>query len=182
MVVDFRSSHAAHSPLYINNELVESVSEYKYLGTIIDCNFNFNKNVTSVYKKLNSRLYFARQLYRLKVDNKIMQLFYMSIIQSVMTFSIVCWYGNTSAESKNKLSRIIKVCEKMNVNTMCIEDLYRKCTVQRCKAILKDQTHPLYCKYTLLPSRRRYRSIKCRTARYSKSFIPSSTRLLNENM
>lgn len=140
MVVDFRLSQNVHPPLYINNELVETVKEYKYLGTTIDSNFTFKQNVDSIYKKVNSRLYFARQLYNLKVDNKVMELFYQSIVQSVMNFSIVCWFGNCSVESKCKLTRIIKTCTKLGIKTMSIEELYLKSTAQRCKVITQDET------------------------------------------
>jgi len=180
MLIDFSVSKAVHSPLYINNELVETVKEYKYLGTIIDCNFNFNENTNSVFKKVNARLYFARKLHKLRVDKNILELFYVSIIQSVLSFSIVCWFGNCSAESKGRLTRVIKTCNKLGVNTTSLEDLYKKSAILRCGIILKDDTHPLNRSYNLLPSGKRYRSAKSRTARYSNSFVPSSIRLIND--
>ena len=180
MVVDFRTASCTHSPLYIDDELVESVTEYKYLGTIIDHRFTFNVNVDAVYKKVKSRLYFVRQLSRLRIDNAIMKLFYTSIVQSVISFSIICWFGNCSSESKCKISRVIKTCSKLGVqNTSSLEDIYRKCSLQRCKVIRGDPLHPLHNSYVMLPSGKRLRSIKCRTSRYTKSFVPSSIRQLN---
>jgi hypothetical protein len=181
MVVDFRAVPIVHSPLYINEELVENVTEYKYLGTIIDHQFNFNQNVSTVYKKVNSRLYFVRKLKQINVDTKILELFYSSIVQSVLAFSIICWYGSCSVESKHKLTRIINICSKLGVsNVASLDDIYRKCPIQRCKVILNDESHPLFCHYNLLPSGRRLRSLKSRTARYTKSFVPSSVRLIND--
>ena len=156
MLVDFRTTVVTHAPLYINEELVESVNDYKYLGTIIDRNFNFSQNIDALYKKVNSRLYFARKLYKLRIDNTILELFYMSIIQSLITFSIVCWYGNSTADSKNKLARVINTCRRLGVDTVSVEDLYKKSALQRCQAILKDDTHPLRSSYCLLPSGKRY--------------------------
>ena len=180
MVVDFRSSQYVHPPLYINDELVECVTEYKYLGTIIDQNFTFNLNVQSVYKKANSRLYFIRKLCKLRVDNKILELFYSSIVQSVISFSIICWYGNCSMASKQKVTRIIRNCSRLGVKkVVSLEDLFRKSTLQRCNVIMNDTQHPLHMHYNKLPSGRRLRSIKTRTARYANSFVPSSVRLLN---
>lgn len=57
MLVDFSSSPNIQQPPYINGELVESVSEYKYLSTIIDNKFGFNKNAEAVYKKVNSSMF-----------------------------------------------------------------------------------------------------------------------------
>jgi hypothetical protein len=181
MVVDFRATEFVHSPLYINNELVESVKEYKYLGTVMDNCFTFNGNVDVIYKKVSSRLYFVRKLRNLNIDSTIMNLFYTSIVQSVMSFAIICWFGNCSVESKYKLTRAIKICKKLGVqNAMPLEDIFNKCTLQRCKVIVNDEMHPLHACYNMLPSGRRWRSVKARTSHYSKSFVPSSIRLLND--
>jgi uncharacterized protein YpmS len=51
MIVDF-SKNSSHTPLYIANEQVEVVNDYKYLGVTIDNNFNFNCHVTSLYKNV----------------------------------------------------------------------------------------------------------------------------------
>ena len=174
MVVDFRKS-PSHTPLYINGEIVELVKEYKYLGTVIDDRFNFNSNVQKIYKKALSRMYFVRQLRKLNIDDKIMKLFYTSIVQSVITFAIVCWYGNCGIEIKDKLNRIVRNCEKLGVlNTVPLLDIYKKSVLHRSKVIINDSLHPLHKQYELLPWGRRLRSINCKTARYAKSFIPYS--------
>ena len=181
MVVDFSPASVDHNPLYINNELVENVSEYKYLGTIIDNKFNFNQNVDAVHKKAYSRLYFVRQLSRLHVDHKILELFYTSIIQSVIAFSIICWHGNSNIQGKSKLEKVINSCRKLGIlNAASLEDIFKKSTIQRCKVIINDQLHPLHNLYAMLPSGKRLRSIKCRTTRYIRSFVPCSVKLLND--
>ena len=115
MIVDFRRTHCDHEPLVINNVAVDVVENYKYLGTIIGDKFTFNQHAENVFKKSNSRMYFLRQLKKLDVDSKIVQLFFTSVVQSVINFSISCWYGNCSVEAKNKLSRILRNCEKLGV-------------------------------------------------------------------
>ena len=180
MIVDFRTSEHEHLPLYIGGEIVESVLEYKYLGTIIDDKFTFNQNVIATYKKANSRLYFVRKLSKLNVDSQILEMFYSSIVQSIITFSIICWYGNCSMETKDKLTRIIRNCCKLGINTSTLEELYVKYVKLRCKVIRKDKEHPLHNMYQLLPSGKRLRSTKCRTTRYARSFIPASIKILNK--
>ena len=180
MIVDFRTSEHEHLPLYIGGEIVESVLEYKYLGTIIDDKFTFNQNVIATYKKANSRLYFVRKLSKLNVDSQILEMFYSSIVQSIITFSIICWYGNCSMETKDKLTRIIRNCCKLGINTSTLEELYVKYVKLRCKVIRKDNEHPLHNMYQLLPSGKRLRSTKCRTTRYARSFIPASIKILNK--
>ena len=180
MIVDFRVSPVTHDALYIKGEQVQVVSEYKYLGTIIDNRFSFDINVNAVYKKALKRVYFVRQLCKMKIDRSILNLFYMSIVQSVLTFAISCWYGNCNGESKGKIGKIVKSCKRLGVtNTQPVLELYKKVIKQRSEIIRTDCSHPLYYSYQLLPSNRRLRAAKCRTARYSRSFIPSSIRILN---
>lgn len=183
MIVDFSTSPVDQQLLYINGETVERVQDYKYLGTIIDNKFNFNKNVESVYKKINCRMYFVRKLSKLSFNGKIMDIFYSSIIQSVLSFSITCWYGNCNVELKNKLCRIMRNCRKLGVrNISPLLEIYKRSLIQRCEVIQGDLTHPLNTNFQMLPSGRRLRSLHCRTARYSKSFVPNSIRILNERI
>ena len=180
MIVDFRKSAVEHPPLYIAEQLVDRVTEYKYLGTILDDKFTFASNITCAYKKVCSRVYFVRQLRKLNVNGTILDLFYKSVISSVLSFSIACWLGNSSLESQGLLSRVINICHKLGVrDTKSLDEMYSKSVKQRCKAILKDNKHPLKGKYELLKSGRRWRSAKCRTVRYGNSFVPASIRMLN---
>ena len=181
MIVDFRKSVVDYPPLYTDQQMVERVNEYKYLGTVLDNQFKFGPNIKCVYKKVCTRVYFVRQLRKLNVDRNILDLFYSSIIASVMSFSISCWFGNSTAASQRHLDRTIMTCTKLGVRvTKSLYELYKKSAEQRCKVILKDDDHPLNCKYKLMRTGRRWRSIKCRTARYNLSFVPASIRLLNK--
>ena len=180
MIVDFRQSSVDHSPLLIGDQVVERVTEYKYLGTILDNKFTFAANINCVYKKVCSRIYFIRQLRKLKVDGKILDLFYTSTVSSVISFSISCWFGNSSQESQRHLTRVINTCSEIGVNnTKSLDELYRKSINMRRRSIIKDKQHPLNSKYRLLKSGRRWRSARCRTERYGKSFVPASIRAMN---
>ena len=79
MIFDFRRTPSCLSPLCINKEEVEIVNTYKYLGTIIDNHLKFDENTNAIYKKVNSRVFFVRQLKRLNIDGTIMNLFYESL-------------------------------------------------------------------------------------------------------
>ena len=180
LITDFRISEVEHQPLYINNEPVETVHEYKYLGTIIDDKFNFTQNVQAIHKKVHFRVFFLRQLRKLHLDDSILKLFYTSVIQSVISFSITCWFGNSTQEATNRLNRVIETCKRLGAsNASTLKDIYEKCVLQRTVVIRADTSHPLSSQYQLLPSGRRLRSIKCRTTRYSNTFIPASIKALN---
>ena len=94
MVIDFRKNKSVIPTLDIRGHSIERVSEYKYLGTIFDDQLKFDKYSKSIYSKLNQRLYFLRKLYSFRIDNTILDMFYKTIVQSVLSFNLVCVFGN----------------------------------------------------------------------------------------
>ncbi len=51
----------------------------------------------------------------------------------------------------------------------------------KAKSIVEDPTHPSHSLFQLLPSGRRYRSIRARSTRLLNSFFPQAVRALNSN-
>lgn len=60
-----------------------------------------------------------------------------------------------------------------------LENISISCCLRRTKAITSDPSHPAYPMFDLLPSGRRYRSIKSRTSRLMNSFFPWAIRTVN---
>ena len=71
---------------------------------------------------------------------------------------------------------------KVFINNFSLDQIYVTFSKIRCNTIIKDSQHPLNNSYQLLPSGRRFQSLKCRTSRYSNSFLPSSIRILNNDI
>ena len=101
MCIEFRRYPPAQTDTVIHDNKVEVVDEYKYLGTTIVNKLRWDRHCTVMYKKCQQRLYCLRKLRSFNVDNTI--LFYKSCIQSVLTFSFICWFLGTSV----KKTRII---------------------------------------------------------------------------
>ena len=47
-----------------------------------------------MYKKGQQRLYCLRKLAKFSIDKTLMKLFYSAYIESVISFSIICWYSS----------------------------------------------------------------------------------------
>ena len=56
MMVDFRKKDNITLPLVIDQDEIEVVSEYKYLGTYIDKDLSWNPNTQSIASKANQRV------------------------------------------------------------------------------------------------------------------------------
>ena len=92
LIIDHRRNATEHRAVTIHEVVVEQVQEYKYLGTTISNSLNWSKNIESLQKKANQRLYFVRTLKKLHVEDRLVALFYNSIIESVLSYNIVCYF------------------------------------------------------------------------------------------
>ena len=98
MIIDFRRQKSTPTPLVINNETVEIVHTYKYLGFTVDDKLNWHEHCNELIKKINKRMYFLRKLKSFRLNNEVLYTFYCSILGSVITFGISCWGSSITAE------------------------------------------------------------------------------------
>ena len=72
--------HPLSQPLMIKGQTVETVSTFKYLGTVVDENLTFTDNVEYIYKKAQQRLFLLRKLRSFNISAEVLQLVYRSLI------------------------------------------------------------------------------------------------------
>ena len=180
IVFDFRKEKSVVHPTVIHGDEVEIVDTYKYLGTVFDSQLKFDVNTHSLVKRGQQRIYLLRKLKSFSVDTKILSLFYQSFIESLLTFSFICWFHGLTVKDRNSLNSIVNVCSKIigvrqrDLSSFCDQQILRK-TVR----IFECHEHCLEPEFRLLPSGRRYVMPLCKGNRRSKSFIPCAIRLLN---
>ena len=176
VIVDFRQKKKSPiRPLYINGEIIETVDSFKFLGTIISNDLKWEQNVDKLVKKANQRLFFLRQLRRFGVKKEILMQFYRSVVESILTFSIVVWYGNTTEKQKTSLNRVVKSAAKIVGETLpTLSSLYLQRVNSRAQKIIKDSSHPANNLFQLLRSKRRFRYFKTKTERFKNSFYPKA--------
>ena len=113
MCIDFRNDPPSQTDTLIHEDKVEVVDEYKYLGTIIDNRLSWDRHCSATYKMCRQRLYCLRKLRSFNIGNTIVSMFYESFIQSVLTFSLICWFRNIRQKDKNNLQRIVNISSKV---------------------------------------------------------------------
>ena len=167
-------------PVQIKTEDVEKVENFKYLGTVLDSNLTFCAHVDLICKKANQRMYLVRKLKTFEVDKDILETIYRSLVESIIVFNIVTFYGHISVREKARLNRIVNIASKVvGKKQKCLNDLYQQSVIKKGKNIIDDVNHPLNRHFELLPSGRRLRTPKFRRQIYNKSFVPSAIRILN---
>jgi hypothetical protein len=180
LIIDFRLKPGHIPDLEIEGAKVERVSEYKYLGTILDNKLTFDANTEAIHKRCQSRMYCLQKLRSLNVNNTVLGNFYRCFIESVLTFGFLCWFGGLSVKNRNVLNRVVKVCGKVvgeRQENLCT--LYDCRVVKKARVIARDSSHVLAQHYQLLPSGRRFRMPKVSKVRTKNSFVPRSVEMLN---
>ena len=66
MLIDFRKALTVIPDLFIDGVKVERVTEYKYLGTVLDNKLNFNKNTDFIHKRCQPRIFCLQKLRSLR--------------------------------------------------------------------------------------------------------------------
>ena len=133
-------------------------------------------------KKVNQRMYLIRKLKTFGVDKKMLEMIYRSLVESILTFNIVTFYGHLTVKQKNRLNKIVNIATKLiNLKQKSLNDLYHQAISKkkRSRSIINDPTHPLHSCYEIMPSGKRYRAPAFKRQLYNKSFIPSAVRFLN---
>ena len=182
LIVDYRRDPPAHQPLVVKGEAVEIVSQYKYLGTILDDKLDWSEQATAMLKRGNQRLFFLKKLKAFHVCPKLLELFYRATVESVLTFNSLCFFGSMKEHDKARLEKIPKTASKLVGGRLDdLQSLYELKVVKRLGAIRADDSHPLFRDISAQESSRssRLRSLKTRTNRYHNSFLPTAVRLYN---
>ena len=183
MVVDFRKKKGHVEPISIKGEPIESVDFFKFLGTTISNDLDWDHNVDGIIKRAQQRLYFLRQLKKFGLNKDILVQFYRAIIESVLTFSICVWYGSITQRQKDRLERVVRAASRIvGCDLPSLAELYAKRTLSRACKIVANVSHPAHGLFQLLPSGVRFRSIRSRTSRLKNSFFPQAIMALNSKV
>ena len=108
MVIDSRKQKTVPDlAVIIEQKDVERVDTFKYRGIVLGNQLTWKKNTDSIVKKTKPRLHCLRKWRASNVYNTLLQLFYTSIVSSILTFGLACWGGNLLKHDRDKLNRMI---------------------------------------------------------------------------
>ncbi|KAL2099341.1 hypothetical protein ACEWY4_005821 [Coilia grayii] len=145
MVVDFRRTAPPLVPVTIDGENVETVCTYKYLGVHLDNKMDWSTNSDALYKKGQSRLYFLRRLRSFNVCNRLLLMFYQSVMASVLFYAVVCWGGSTRKRDNGRLDRLVrKAGSVVGMELESLTTIAERRTLSRLHSILNNDRHPLH--------------------------------------
>ncbi len=107
-----------HSPLYINNEIVENVEIFKYLGMILDPSLTFSAHINKLYKKTCSKIGMIKKV-RYLSDHSIALTLYKSLVLPHLDYCDTI-YMTSNQEDLNKL----QLAQNVACRTLLLADKY----------------------------------------------------------
>ena len=151
------------------------------LGIVLDADLNWNMWSDCLNKKTQQRMYFLRKMLSFSVNKIMLKMFYCAFIESVLTFCIICWFGNASEAQKNSVRKTVTLASKLiGIPLPTMESIYKERTITKAGSSVKNHSHPLATFFSLLPSGRRYRTPLLIPNRSKFSFVPQAITFLND--
>ncbi len=184
LIFDFRKKKEEAVPVTINNQTIEIVESYKYLGVHLDNKLNWKENTGVLLKKAQSRLFFLRKLRSFDLSPRLLGVFYESILASVLFYAVLCWGGSIPIEDRNRINKLIKRAGSViGFSPDKLEVIVEKRTRTKLKTVLFFEDHPLHNTFKDLKSSFSERLVmpRCSTERLRRSFIPAAVRFFNNN-
>ncbi len=101
-----------------------------------------------------------------------------------MSYGISLWFARCTAAERKALQRVINTAQNViGCPLLCLEDIYKTRCLRRAHSITRDSSHPGHHLLELLPSGRRFKTIKAKTnwkkIRLKNSFYPKTVIALN---
>jgi ribosomal protein L20 len=177
MVLSNKRSNPMPPPISLESKEVERVSEYKYLGTVIDEKLTFHPNTKYIVQKARKRLFKLKKMSYLNFSSKTITMCYKSFIESVLLYNIDILYHLLSANDKGELQHVIKSASKLGgIKIQPLIDTVTKRIENKSLRIFINGNHLI--SFDQLPSGR-LRAVKARTNLRKFSFRAIAIRIIN---
>ncbi|KAM6904713.1 immunoglobulin heavy constant mu [Xenentodon cancila] len=133
----------------------------KFLGVHVAVTLTWSLHTSSITKKAHQRLIFLRRVKTAHLSTSVLTSFYRGTLERVLTSSSSLWHESSSASDWKALKRVVRAAERIpGVSLPPVKDLAEQRCLSRELRSSGDPTHPGCGLFSLLPSCRRYRSLK----------------------
>ena len=127
-----------HLPLVINDNSIEKVDLFRYLGFNIDNKFSFRQHIKIISSKLaqlSGISYCLRKYLTIEAAKSI----YYSFTYSILTYGIALWGGvllnSRTSSLQTSQNKVVRNLFRPHYTTFSTEDLYKTCDILDVKQI-----------------------------------------------
>ena len=122
--------------LSLNNQILEQVGSYKYLGLILDEHLNYNKHIKEMNKLVAHKLYLMSNIRKYITETACINIFKTMVLSLIEYCDII--YAGTSQGNLSNIDNLfyrgLRICVN-NQAHLTIKELITKCKI----APLKDR-------------------------------------------
>ena len=127
---NIKKSKTIDTVLSLNNNILDRICSYKYLGFILDVHLTFNKHVSELGKIVSHKLYLLAKIRRYITTEACINVF-KTMILSLMEYGDVIFTG-TSVKNTNSIDRLFYRGLRISINfdfNLSKEELCKECNI-----------------------------------------------------
>ena len=106
MVFNFTCSKQFATRIMLNNNLLQTITETRLLGTIVSSDLTWHKNSQYLTQRGYSRMTILRSLYEFNIPEEDLVTIYCMYIRSVLEFNSNVWFSSITCEESNDIERV----------------------------------------------------------------------------
>nr|XP_049573440.1 uncharacterized protein LOC125966903 [Syngnathus scovelli]XP_049573441.1 uncharacterized protein LOC125966903 [Syngnathus scovelli] len=128
---------------------------------------------------------YIKRLRSFNICNKLLEMFYQSVVASVLFYTVVCWGSSTSKKDTSRLDKLVRRAGSLIGKKLdSLETVAEARTLKKLLDIIGNVSHPLHSVITNQRSRISGRLLlpNCRTSRLKNSFVPQAIKLFNSSL
>ena len=177
LIVDFRrKANGNYSNVLINDETVERVCEFKYLGVTLDEKLNLDTHIRTTVGKMKRRMFLIKRLRRAGIKHQLVKLAYRAFVEPLSMYAYAAINRMLTQKNRRILWQVHKEAHMMGVIDMnTIAKTLESREASFIERLRTTQTHPLFQEFETSRSRRimgKYNTMYCRSSRFQNSIVP----------
>ena len=113
MIFNYTRNYQFGTRIYLNNTILETITETRLLGSIVSSDLTWHKNSEMLTKKGYQRMIIHRNLYEFNIPIEDLVLIYTLYIRSILEYNSNVWFSSLSEEEIHDIERVQKIACKV---------------------------------------------------------------------
>jgi len=201
IIFNFTKNHQFSTDIKLNDQIIETVSSTKLLGTTVSSNLNWNQNTSNLVKDGNKRMQLLHKTSKFTNNMKDLKQIYISQVRSKLEQSAVVWHSSLTKKNENDIERVqkaaLRIIMKKKYNNYedalttlklkSLKDRREHLCLKFAKGCLKIEKFKKYFPLKkkehgmIMRQSDKFETEKFGSVRYRNSAIPNMIRLLNKS-
>ena len=109
MIFNCTKKYQFSTRIFLNNSVLETISETCLLGTILSSDLTWHKNSEMLTRKGYQRMTILRNLFEFDIPVQDLVMIYTLYIRSILEFNSNVWFSSITSEESDNIERVQKI-------------------------------------------------------------------------